>query len=237
MSVAFCPHPPLLVPELAQGAAGELADLRAAAEAAIADVLAARPAQLLLVGSGPASALHSPLARGSLAGYGFEREVHLGSPACGGGLELPLSLTIGAWLLERVAGPRSLAVGLEVGPHYRRSRAAADVLGLLEGADLGVIVLGDGSARRSASSPGRLDERAEPFDTLIEAALGSGDADALADLDVALAAELQCEGARAWAAAGDLLAGSPWSAQLRWRGAPYGVGYAVASWRPAGARG
>ena len=237
VAAAFCPHPPLLAPPLAQGAAGELDGLRAAADAAIAAVLAARPDRLLLVGAGERSQLHSPLARGSLAGYGLDREVHLGSPSCGGALELPLSLTIGAWLLERTAGPRSGALGLSVGPDYRRSRAAADVLGLVEAAAIGLVVLGDGSARRTATSPGSLDERAEPFDAAIEAALAAGDADALAEVDLELAADLLCAGAPAWAAAGDLLAGTAWAATLRWSGAPYGVGYAVADWARVGGPG
>ncbi|MCU1688668.1 MAG: hypothetical protein JWN61_2451 [Pseudonocardiales bacterium] len=230
VSVAFCPHPPLVVPQLAQGSAAELDDLRRAADAAIARVVASRPDQLLLVGSGDRSMLHSPLARGTLAGYGLDREFHLGSPSCGGSLELPLSLTVGAWLLERVAGPRSGALGLEVGPDYRRSRAAADVIGVVEASRVGLIVLGDGSARRTEQAPGYVDARAVPFDEAVEAALGAGDADALADLDLGLGAELLCAGAPAWAAAGDLLAGPSWTAALRWSGAPYGVGYAVADW-------
>jgi hypothetical protein len=230
VSVAFCPHPPLLVPALAQGSAPELADLRLAAEAAIAQVMAAKPDQLLLLGAGERSQLHSPLARGTLAGYGLDREFHLGSPSCGGALELPLSLTIGAWLLERVAGPRSGALGLAVGPDYRRSRAAANVIGVVESSRVGLIVLGDGSARRTASAPGYLDQRAVPFDDAVEAALATGDAAALADLDLPLAVELLCAGAPAWAAAGDLLAGTPWTGMLRWSGAPYGVGYLVADW-------
>ena len=235
VSVAFCPHPPLLVPQLGQGSAAELDPLRAAAGEAIGTVLASAPDQLLLIGSGERSLLHSPLARGTLAGYGLDREFHLGSPSCGGALELPLSLTIGAWLLEQAAGPRSGALGLQVGPDYRRSRAAADVIGVVESSRVGLIVLGDGSARRAQSAPGYLDDRAVPFDEAIQAALAGGDADALADVDLGLAAELMCAGAPAWAAAGDLLAGDlregdSWAASLRWAGAPYGVGYAVADW-------
>lgn len=230
VSVAFCPHPPLLVPELAQGAAPDLEDLRAAADAAIARVLSAGPSRVLLIGAGDRSQLHSPLARGTLAGYGLDREYHLGSPSCGGALELPLSLTIGAWLLARTAGPRSGALGLAVGPDYRRSRAAADVIGAVEAEPIGLIVMGDGSARRTAAAPGYVDERAIGFDDSIEAALAAGDADALADVDLAVAAQLLCAGAPAWAAAGDLLAGTDWAATLRWAGAPYGVGYAVADW-------
>jgi hypothetical protein len=236
VAAAFCPHPPLLVPELAQGAAQELEGLRAAAAAAVSAVVQARPRQLLLVGSGDRSMLHSPLARGTLRGYGLDREVHLGSPSCGGSLDLPLSLTVGAWLLERAAGPRTLALGLEVGPDYGSSRAAAEAIGLVEAGGLGLIVMGDGSARRAADAPGYLDERAAGFDASVEAALAAGDPDALADLDLDVAGQLLCAGGPAWSAAGDLLSAQTWSASLDWSGAPYGVGYAVATWRAAGER-
>jgi hypothetical protein len=230
VAAAFCPHPPLLVPELASGASFELDELRSAADAAIAGVLAAKPDQVLLIGAGPQSMLHSPLARGTFAGLGLEREIHLGSPSCGGALELPLSLTVGAWLLARSAGPRNGALAASIGPDYRRTRVAADVIGIAEAGSIGLIVMGDGSARRTASSPGYLDGRAVPFDDAIEAALANGDADALSDVDLGLAAELLAAGAPAWAAAGDLLSGVPWDARLLYSAAPYGVAYMVAGW-------
>jgi hypothetical protein len=240
VSAAFCPNPPLLLPELAQGAADELAPLRAAADEAISDMLAAKPDRVLLIGAGPTSLLHSPLARGSMAGYGLDREIHLGLPACGGAIELPLSLTIGAWLLSRVAGPRNGAIGISIGPRFQASRAASDLLGMagqlgLEGSNrLGLLVMGDGSARRSTEAPGYFDERAAGFDDSTSAALRDGDADALADLDVDLAEQLMCAGAPAWVAAGDLLADQQWAARVLYADAPYGVGYVVASWRRAG---
>lgn len=237
VAAAFCPHPPLLAPPLAQGAAGELDDARAAAIAAIRSaalgVDGARAPRLLALGTGPESMVHSPLARGSFAPYGADEEVHLGSPSCGGALELPLSLTVGAWLIAAALGPRSGAMGLSIGPDFRSSRAAADLIGVLEAGDWALVVMGDGSARRTDASPGYADPAAGPFDDEVARALARGDADALADLDAALAARLQCAGAPAWAVAGDLLADAQWDATLRYADAPYGVGYMVASWRRA----
>ena len=52
-AVAFCPSPPLLVPELAAGAAGELDPLRAACREAVRRLLAAGPDQVVVIGTGP----------------------------------------------------------------------------------------------------------------------------------------------------------------------------------------
>lgn len=97
-AVAFCPHPPVLVPEVAPGAAPELDDLRAACREAITRVAAPGRA-LVVVGAGSMSRAHTPQARGTLAGYGVPLVVPLGSDEPGP-VELPLSLTIGAWLLR-----------------------------------------------------------------------------------------------------------------------------------------
>jgi hypothetical protein len=71
--------------------------------------------------------------------------------------------------------------------------------------------MGDGSARRSASAPGYLDERAAPFDETVERAVRAGDLPAIAALDPVLAADLLAVGRPAWQAlAGGL--GAPVSA-------------------------
>lgn len=260
VAAAFCPHPPLLAPSLAQGAAAELDELRAASIDAIRDAVLpvqdaelpgrdatplsgdASPAdrggsrpRLLVIGGGSSSMIHSPLARGTLAPYGADVEVHLGSPSCGGALELPLSLTIGAFLVSAALGPMSGAMGLSVGPDFRSSRAAADLIGLVESGDWALLVMGDGSARRAEHSPGYLDDGAAPFDDRVARALAEGDADALADLDPAVAKRVLCAGTPAWSVAGDLLGEATWDAKVTHECAPYGVAYVVASWRRAGA--
>ncbi len=232
--VSFCPHPPALVPSVAGSAAAELEELRAACLAAIADLRSSGPDQIVLIGSAPASAAHSPVARGSLAGYGVDLEVHLGSPGCGGDVDLPLSLTVGAWLLGQAVGPRSAAVGYSVGPDFAASRHAAELLGRAERERLGLLVLGDGSARRTERAPGYLDPRASDFDDEVAAALAGGDGEALSELDVGLGAELLAAGVPAWRAAGALLAGDAFDSRLIYRGDPYGVAYFVASWTAAG---
>jgi len=97
-----------------------------------------------------------------------------------------------------------------------------------------VVVMGDGTARRSRAAPGYWDERAEGFDAAVLAALAAGDSAALAALDLELAAELLCAGAPVWAAAGALLSGAPMDAEVRYEEVPFGVQYIVASWSARG---
>jgi hypothetical protein len=226
---AFCPQPPVLVPDLAGAAAPELDDLRAACRAAITQVAAAGH-QLVLLGAGPSSKLHSPLARGTLAGFGLSGEIHLGAPTCGGALELPPSLTVGAWLTRDVLGPRSGALAVSVGPDFGRTPAAVELLRMAEESDITLLVMGDGSARRSIAAPGHLDDRAATFDAEVVTALAAGDGEALARLDLELGAELMATGVPAWRAAGSLLTGTRYRASLLADSARYGVGYFVASW-------
>ena len=221
------------MPEVAAGAAAELDGLRAACVAAITTVMR-DGGQPVLIGSGAESRAHSPLARGSLAGFGLAREIGLGSDACGGATDLPLSLAVGAWLLRSALGPRSGALGFSVGPDFATSKGAVQLLELAETRDIALLVLGDGSARRSTSAPGYLDERAGPFDAAIEHALRTADAGALERLDELTGAELLAAGVPAWRAAGRLLDGGAFDAELSYAEAPYGVGYFVATWLARG---
>ena len=230
VGAVFCPHPPLLLPEIAAGAAVELDEVRCACSTALAALAARQPDQLVVLGGSKRSQLHSPVARGSLAAYGLAREFHLGSPGCGGDVNLPLSLTIGAWLVAEAFGARSGAVGFGIGPGFAASRPALELLALAESSRIGLVVMGDGSARRSERAPGYLDGRAAGFDAAVEAALRAGDAGALAELPEQLGTELLAAGVPAWRAAGALFASDPDIAEVQYAGAPYGVGYFVASW-------
>ncbi|MFC5678400.1 hypothetical protein [Aeromicrobium endophyticum] len=209
---AVCPHPPLLVPEVAPGTLDELGGLRVACAAAVAALVASAPRRIVVVGAGDLDHDVDEMAGGTLAGFGADVR------AGGADLVLPLSLTIGAWLLDAAgwAGPRTYSTG----------RPQVD-----DGATL--LVMADGSTTRSEKAPGFLDERAEPFDAAVAAALASGDADALAALDPVLGAELGCTGVPALRVLGELARGASVAAHLRYDGAPLGVGYFVADWTPS----
>ncbi|MGY1780184.1 hypothetical protein [Geodermatophilus sp. SYSU D01036] len=220
--VAFCPCPPLLLPEVAGRAAADTAALRAACTDAVAALVAAAPGPVVVVGP-DAEGRHGPGDAGDLRGFGVDVEVSLDGQARPGGRRLPLSLTVGTWLL-RGAGHTGPRVG--VGPGD-----LAAVVAELPGA--GLLVVGDGSARRSEKAPGHLDPAAAPFDAAVAAALAAGDAAALAALDPAEGERLLAAGVPAWRAAGALLTGRDVTAELRFDDAPFGVGYLVASWSVA----
>jgi len=212
--VAFCPSPPLLVPELAAGAAPELDPLRAACDRAVAAVLGTAPNRVAVFASG-ADQQWSTAAGGNLRPHGVD--VHAGGP----GEELPTALTIGAWLLDRAdwSGPRRYAAVHDDLPH-------ADVREAW-------LVLGDGSAKRTATAPGSFDPRARPFDKQVADALARGDAAQLGKLDLDVAEQLWCAGAPVWRAVGGALAGRAVTAALLADEEPYGVGYLVATWAVA----
>lgn len=228
VAAAFCPHPPLLVPQLAQGAAAELDELRAACRTAIRRVVTPgiRP---LVIGAGKRWQFHDANAHGSLAGYGLDVTVPLGSDAPGP-VELPLPLTVGAWLLRDALGPECGATGWSIGGNDDGDP------GLLDTGDAphALIVMGDGSARRSTTAPGYLDQRAAGFDARVARALVSGRGHLLhaALLDQELADELLVAGLPAWDAAAFELEPVDWTAELLYDASPYGVGYFVAAWTP-----
>jgi hypothetical protein len=243
VAAAVCPHPPLLVPGVASGATGETDDLRAAAAAAVQALIDAEPALLVVVGAAPQVGPCDPQARGSLAPYGVDLLVGTGT----GDATLPLSLTIGLWLLELHAPdvPRLL---FGVHPETEPDRCATLGATLADRETrVALLAMGDGSARRSVKGPGYLDARAKAFDDGVAAALAAVEPQALHDLDPVLAGELLVAGRAPWqvlAGAAEARDGEPRDAEarasaapaltgdLRYAAAPYGVCYFVATWLP-----
>ena len=136
---------------------------------------------------------------GDLRGFGVDLEVPFAgraAPGRRGGCRWPH--TVGAWLLDE-AGHAGARLG--VGP--------GDLPGALAGlpGPVGVLAMGDGSARRTLKAPGYLDPAAEPFDAAVAAALAAGDAAALAGLDPAEGERLLAAGVPTWRAVGAALAG------------------------------
>lgn len=231
VAAAVCPHPPLLVPEIASGAAPELDALRAACDEALRGLLAAGPDLLTVVGNGPSTYAYSSRAGGSFRPYGVDVRVGRGEPV------LPLSLAIGMWLLERHEMAGSPPSPARAQLHAVAQHAPVDAC-LAMGTELagsaarvGLLVMGDGSARRSAAAPGSLDRRSAGYDRAVADGLATGDSDALAALEPELARDLLVAGRAPW----QVLAGAARelddvSPRLLADEAPYGVGYLVASW-------
>ncbi|WP_371479308.1 class III extradiol dioxygenase subunit B-like domain-containing protein [Kitasatospora sp. NBC_00315] len=229
VAAAVCPCPPLLVPEVAAGAAAELEPLRAACAEAVAALLAAGPELIVVVGTGPEAEVWTEGGVGSLHRYGVGRVVRLPSGGVDGP-ELAPALTIGAWLLEQAgaAVPTHACAVPADSPAARMAGLGEGLAGLAD--RVGLLVMGDGSARRSLKAPGYLDGRAEEYDGAVARALGSADLAALAGLDAGLAAELLAEGRAPWQVLAGAAEGTGLTARLTYQDAPYGVGYFVASW-------
>jgi hypothetical protein len=224
VAAAVCPHPPLLIPELASGAAFELDPLRAACFTAI-DRLADADA-LVIVGSGPATGTrYDASALGSFGPYGAPGVTVGGS----GTPVLPLSLAVGVWLVEQSKAADLPRTSITVAASATPAECLALGQELAHGNErIALLVMGDGSARRSDHAPVHLHPRAEIFDSTVAAALGLADTETLAALDPDLATELHAAGRAPW----QVLAGAApgLRGQLGYHAAPYGVGYFVASW-------
>jgi hypothetical protein len=246
---ALCPSPPLLAPGVS-GLADVLPELGEACEAAVAWLLAAAPDAVTVIGpatetaawppdSVPGLSLHAP-ALDRLAGLaGLTAAPLAAAGPVGAAPALPLSLAIGAQLLNAAgyAGPRVLqSIAESASPDACRD------LGRDLAADApltALLVMGDGSARRSAAAPGYLDERAKPFDTVVEQALRDGDLPALAALDPDLARDLLAAGRPAWQVLAGALAPTRRAAiptrpgtRILYSDAPFGVAYLVATLDP-----
>ncbi|MDO0937103.1 class III extradiol dioxygenase subunit B-like domain-containing protein [Streptomyces sp. DG2A-72] len=240
VAAAVCPCPPLLVPEVAAGAAPEMDTARAACTNALGVLAAARPDLLMVLGPAEQSGrgTHPEGTRGSFHGFGVDLDVRLGSAkgdddAAPAESEprLPASLAVAGWLLERIGWSGAPIEGLGVGEPLAAERCIEVGRAIAARAErVALLVMGDASACRTLKAPGYLDERAAPFDAKVARALGSADVAALKALDVELAYELKASGRAPW----QVLAGAAEEAQLQgallYEDAPYGVGYVVATW-------
>ncbi|MFR9775049.1 class III extradiol dioxygenase subunit B-like domain-containing protein [Micromonospora sp. MS34] len=241
VAAAVCPHPPLLVPEAAGVAAGELDHLRAACDAAVARLYASGARTVVVVGSGDRTTdLDAPY-RGTFAPWGVPWRVSLGRRPDGGvGTDgLPLSLLVGAWLLSRVYPDETRPVS------WRMVSVASDEPAedcATGGARMGsadqpwaLLVMGDGSACRGIKAPGYDDPRAEAYDDGVARALADVDTEVLLGLDPGLSAELKVAGRAPWQVLAGAVraAGGDWRGDLGYYQAPYGVAYFVANWERA----
>jgi len=233
VAAAVCPHPPLLVPE-AVGTAGRardgvIAEVLSACDAAVAGLAAARPELTVVVGGAGDDADYDGSAAGSLREYGVRFATGTGDPV------LPLSLTVGAWLVRRSAVPptrlRLRAVARDT-PVAGCLRLGADIA--RRAARVAVLAMGDGPGRRAAGIERAADPAADDYDAEVAAALAEADPARLTRLAPSLDDELLVAGRAAW----QVLAGAADGRRLRGRlqcaMTQYEVSYLVASWEAGG---
>jgi hypothetical protein len=222
VAVAFCPAPPLLLPEVEGRPSAETTELRAACVRAVAALLNAAPAAVVVIGDGGAPGVRFGTGDAAdLRSWGVPLVVPFHGPNRAGGRLLPLAHALGARLLDG-AGYRGTRVG--VGPGD-----LAAVLDELPG-PVALLAMGDGSARRALTAPGAPDDLATSFDAGVCAALGAGNAAGLAALDAAEGERLLAAGTETWRAVGTALLEARAAATLHYDDAPFGVGYLVADW-------
>lgn len=218
VAAAVCPHPPLLVPEVGVGLGAEIEALRQECTAAVDALLSAAPDQVFVVGAavGTPARSFAPWAPGSAA-----QRLVIDVPE-----PLPLPLLVGGYLTR--GRPRSFVV---VDPATEPPDCAALGRDLAAAANrVALLVMGDGAARHDVKAPGYVDPRAADWDRRVHEVFRSGNLDALAALDPAVAADLLCAGRAPW----QVLAGAATGTVLLTNSAnltiPFGVGYHVAGW-------
>jgi hypothetical protein len=250
ITTAVVPGPPAFVVELMGSAAHELNDLREATDLvvsrALSDLVAASagsassgsgsgsgPVQLVVVGPGQPGEFN---AAGAVSFSSFGRDFVVpalveGQPADG---ELPTPILVARYLASRDIATHPEHAELWASARWiTTSGGDATALGEQLGADgtgVGVILVADGAACHGPKAPRAQDMRAQVYDDAVCAALASGQPSRLDQVDADLGDELGATGSQVWPVL-VAAAGTDGIGEVLWAGAPYGVGWVVASWR------
>lgn len=256
ISAAFCPHPPLLVPE-ATGLPGPadagLTRLRTACLNAVAALTTGPPDLIAVVGGAPRTAEYPPSAQASLAQFGVPGPVgspqaalpangadpaDQADPADPGGPAgppvFPLSLAIGKWLLTSTGQAASHVQVAWWGIAADAPPAQCLTLGEKIAAlapRVAVLAMGDGPGCRARGVPGAVDPAADRYDDQVAAALAGPSPDVLAGLDPKTSDDLFAAGRTAWQVAAGAAGHDDFAATLGYAAVPFEVSYFVANWR------
>jgi hypothetical protein len=148
--------------------------------------------------------------------------------------ELPFSLAVAGWLLSLEAGERPIpplaAFGVPASMRVEQAAATGRTLAgaARAGRHVGLLVMGDLSARRTPKAPETFHPAAEEFDRQIADAISKAELSRLLDADAGLAAELRVGGMAAlWLLAGALEDTGGLRTEVLHEAAPFGVGYLV----------
>lgn len=233
IAAACCPAPPLLDRQLT-GADPVLPELRQACLDAVTALVRAEPEVIAVVAAASEQRSWDPagrLDRGVFApALSQSAPGQPGDPA----ERVPVPLGLAGLLLDQAGydGRRALHSVTQDDPADQCAALGAQLAAQHE--RVGLLVMADGSARRTLKAPGYLDERSVPFDLAVESAIRAGDLAALLTLDAGLARELMATGRPAW----QVLAGAAQDLRpdcaIGYCDAPFGVSYLVATVRCAG---
>jgi hypothetical protein len=235
-AIAIIPSAPVMVPQLAVNAAGELADLRQAVFTAAGSL----PPRWIAVGVGATDAALGPDGVGTFAGYGVDVRVMLSPGAGDAPTELPLCALITGWVRGQATPEARAEVRVYDADHdvdaalTRGRRLRAEIDAAVD--PIGVLVVADGAHTLTPPAPGGYDPESIPTQAALDDALAAGDAAALALLPDTIVGRV------AYQVLAGLVLGIPQSssrpglrsAKELYRGAPYGVGYFAGVWLPVG---
>ncbi len=225
LGAAFCPAAPVLVPDLAGGAAADVREVLGACDGVVEELCSiaehhdVRPTVVVL-GSG-SDQTHAGDTTGSFRAWGVDVPVGAGA---GPVQQLPLGLLIGAWLLDRMELPAGRR-------RYQQAPGRPTATAMAPPGDILLLVVGDGASTRTAKAPRGYHPGAESYDESVVAAISGGDPRALAALDSSTAAAVGADGGPAWRVAASWWGEAPaGNARVDSALAPYGVGYVVGLW-------
>jgi len=220
-AAVICPAAPLLARGLT-GADPVVPELRRACLDAVAGLIGSVPELVAVVGvaaeSGPWDS-DGGLDLGAFAPFLRGPVRHA----------VPAALGLGGMLLDQCGydGPRELYSETEDDAPDDCAALGARLADRPE--RIALLVMADGSARRTLRAPGYLDARSEPFDADVVAAIRDRDAAALLVVDPDLARELMATGRPCWQVLAGAAGGSWSGTQVRYCDDPFGVLYLVAS--------
>jgi len=191
----------------------------------------------VVVGGAERTAEYPPRTPGRLHDFGIPFTI---GPAGHDASALPLSLTIGKWLLAEHGAPPATWWGIASDAPPAECLQRGEKLAALA-PRVALLAMGDGPARRARAAPHTTDPEADRYDHQVAGALAAADPAALAALDPREDRPLEIAGRAAWQVLagaagdepGDEQGQDAFDAELRYRGAPFEVSYVVASWRRA----
>lgn len=225
-AIALVPSAPVMVPELAGGAADELTELRAAVQRSVAGF----PDRWVAIGVGASDQVLTPPRVGTFAGYGVDVRVALSPDDSAAPVDLPLCALITGWVRGRFAPHAAAEVRVFSGEHGPDAAMALgrDLRALIDDADgrIGVLVVADGCHTLTPPAPGGYDPGSVAVQAALDDALATGDGAALGRLPAAVVGRV------AYQVLAGLTEPGPAEAREDYRGAPYGVGYFAGRWTP-----
>lgn len=219
----------MLIPGVADAVAAQEPAI-AAAVATATDGLQRRSDRIVIVTAGRRTCW-TPRLPAVFGADPFRRSDVTGEPSAPSSVAGPL-WAAGTWVGRRLLPGVALGV-LEVGDGDGDGGVGLPTDMPVADDTIGVLVLADGATCHGAADPPAPDPAATSFEQSLKAALATGDPARLTEwcgTNWTLGRRLGATAPRSLAVLAQLMGGRRWQATAEYLGAPFGVGYHVASW-------